>query len=497
MCQAPSSTSAAAKGDSGKGCGSTALSSHRDRRRSSQEKCSDGKRHKSFEKQLQDLQWTARKQREAKSKGEKMWAGRQMAKTKEKFAKEWLVELEEKAKKSELKQEISEWRSTEARNNFEKARSLLREQEELEKTIKRRSKKEVEKIVKIEEQLQELRQRAAVEDSSAVQGAEVVAAVCERSELLKEEVGSTVGCEQSFQAQVLEKQVIEATLRAEKAEQKLQEAAALVKQHELETCRKDLQDRELREKLEEVKRRAQKAEAEAEGKVQQQIKSEAEWLEQRKAIECEATRMEEKLMKEAQSQAQQQIARQERQIVWYQQAHARLQRQMKEQHRAAVATAVKVAEVEQDAIRLELERATMAGEDARALCSEQQRFVKVCTVAEIRQAQKAAKIWEWAQEIEKWKRERSEDKEKIKSLEAKTKTECEQQQDNETSQQKQGHYAAADFRTAEPKTIAEGEMGPPGKHFYAMRAVYAPYLRHIYESLLLLNDPNSSSIDTM
>ena len=117
-----------------------------------------------------------------------MWADRQVVKARRKIAEEWLAKLEEKTKKSELEEEVPEWQSTQARNNFEKARRLLREKEELKRAIKRRCKKEVAKIEKIEGQLQELQQQAAVEDSSAVQGTEVVAAMCERSESLKEEV---------------------------------------------------------------------------------------------------------------------------------------------------------------------------------------------------------------------------------------------------------------------------------------------------------------------
>ena len=192
MCQAPSSTSAAAEGDSGKGSRSAALPSHRNRQKSSQKKFGDGRQDQSFEKQLQSLQWAAKMQRQARSKGEKIWASRQVAKTKTKFAEKWLEQLKEKAEKSEVAAQTAEWRSTRARNDYERAGRLLEEKEELRKTIKRRFKKEIGKIEKINDELQELQVQA--EASSAELKTEVVAAVHERSDLT-EEVGSSRGCE--------------------------------------------------------------------------------------------------------------------------------------------------------------------------------------------------------------------------------------------------------------------------------------------------------------
>ena len=49
--------------------------------------------------------------------------------------------------------------------------------------------------------------------------------------------------------------------------------------------------------------------------------------------------------------------------------------------------------------RIELERAAMGREDARALCVEQQGFVRVCTIAEKRRQKQVAKIAESAAEI--------------------------------------------------------------------------------------------------
>ena len=64
-----------------------------------------------------------------------MWADRQVAKAKTKFAEEWLAKLEEKTKKSELKEEVPEWQSTQARNDFERARRLLEEKKNIQKKI--------------------------------------------------------------------------------------------------------------------------------------------------------------------------------------------------------------------------------------------------------------------------------------------------------------------------------------------------------------------------
>ena len=110
---------------SGKGSSLAALPSHRSRQKSSQRKFGDDGRQQ-FEKQLQGLQWGLKMQREARSKGEKMWAHRQVNKAKTKFAEQWLNQLEEKAKKSELEEKVSEWRSTEARNDCERAKRLLK-----------------------------------------------------------------------------------------------------------------------------------------------------------------------------------------------------------------------------------------------------------------------------------------------------------------------------------------------------------------------------------
>ena len=86
----------------GKGIVEGALSCHRVRQESSQKKFGDGGRPKSFEKQLQELQWVAKMQRKATSKGEKGWARRQREKIQTRFAQRWLHELEDKAKASEI-----------------------------------------------------------------------------------------------------------------------------------------------------------------------------------------------------------------------------------------------------------------------------------------------------------------------------------------------------------------------------------------------------------
>ena len=194
LCPPPDSTSMAEGVISGKGSSLAALPSHRSRRKSSQKKCSDGERQQNFEKQLEGLRWGLKMQKKARSKGGKMWAGRQIDKFKKKFAEEWLAKLEEKAKKSELKEEVSGWKSTQARNAFEKARRLLEEKTKIQKMIKRRFREEVKRIEKIDEELREL--RGAVEGSNAGQAVQQVAAVGMRGELLEEKVGSSGGCEQ-------------------------------------------------------------------------------------------------------------------------------------------------------------------------------------------------------------------------------------------------------------------------------------------------------------
>ena len=87
----------------------------------------------------------------------------------------------------------------------------------------------------------------------------------------------------------------------------------------------------------------------------------------------------------------------------------------------------------------ELERAVMEREDARALCTEQQCFVQVCTAAEARQQRQAARIAEWAGEIEKWRKEKREDKEKIKRLEDRVKVQGQQQEQQQAPQSRRRH----------------------------------------------------------
>ena len=117
----------------GKGIVEGALSCHRVRQESSQKKCGDGGRPKSFERQLQELQWVAKMQRKATSKGEKGWARRQREKLQKKFAETWLLDLEEKAKASEVGKATANWDSTPARRIFDKAKKLKEEKEELKK----------------------------------------------------------------------------------------------------------------------------------------------------------------------------------------------------------------------------------------------------------------------------------------------------------------------------------------------------------------------------
>ena len=105
------------------------------------------------------------------------------------------------------------------------------------------------------------------------------------------------------------------------------------------------------------------------------------------------------------------------------------------QQSAAVAAAQGV-EFEQGRSRLELEQAGMAGEDARSLCVEQQGFIKVCTVAQIRQHQQGVKIQEWVRQIQRWKRERKEDKEEIKRLKITVKDAERQEQRQQQNQAK-------------------------------------------------------------
>ena len=177
MCKAPSSTSAAAEGGGGKGS-KAALPSHRVHRSSSQKKFDDVERPRNFEKQLQDLKWAAKMQRQAKSKGEKEWARRQVAKTKQKFAKDWLEKLEDEAKQSEVGKATGRWDSTAARHRFEKARKLEEAKERLWKKIKKKCEDEVKDIEKIDEELRGLR---AAGDSSADREqveVQIVAAVC-------------------------------------------------------------------------------------------------------------------------------------------------------------------------------------------------------------------------------------------------------------------------------------------------------------------------------
>ena len=175
---------------SGKGSSLAALPSHRNRQKSSQQKFGDDGRQK-FEKQLQDLHWGLKMQKKAKGKGERMWARRQIDKTKKKFAESWLDELEAKVKVSEVDKETAGWTSTAARNDFEKAKRLLEDKEKIQKKIRRRFKGEVERIEKIDEELQKLRAAAEAESSSEAQ---VVAAVRESSGIFEEKIGSSLGC---------------------------------------------------------------------------------------------------------------------------------------------------------------------------------------------------------------------------------------------------------------------------------------------------------------
>ena len=91
------------------------------------------------------------------------------------------------------------------------------------------------------------------------------------------------------------------------------------------------------------------------------------------------------------------------------------QAQEKKTLQNAPVAAVHVVEIKQVGSRIELERAAMEREDAQSLCAEQQYFVRVCTIAEIRQQRQAKVIKEWAAEIQKWKTEDKENKTKKRS----------------------------------------------------------------------------------
>ena len=193
--------------------------------------------------------------------------------------------MKEKAEKSEVAEQTGEWRSTRARNDYERARRLLEEKEELRKTIKRRFKKEIGKIEKINDELQELQVQA--EASSAELKTEVVAAVHERSDLT-EEVGSSRGCEQGGREDILRRQVIEAEQRAGKAKAELEQKLHASSSREVE----------LQEKLEKAMRRAQEAKEEAGSAVQEQqqqkVEADAWWQQQRGDFEREAAAWQER-----------------------------------------------------------------------------------------------------------------------------------------------------------------------------------------------------------
>ena len=78
---------------------------------------------------------------------------------------------------------------------------------------------------------------------------------------------------------------------------------------------------------------------------------------------------------------------------------------------AAAATGAAGIKRDRARVQQDMERAAMTCEDMRAMCVEHQWFVAICTVAEVRQQKKAAKIRKWAAEIKKWKKEKKQDKE--------------------------------------------------------------------------------------
>jgi len=163
-------------------------------------------------------------QQTARSKGETMWAQRQVKKTKKKVVEQWLEQLEEKARISEVAKRSGGWSSTAERNQQNRARRLLEEKEALMKQVKRRFKKEVEKIEWIDKELQGLRQQAAGSSTEQeAKAAQAVAAVRGAGMLFEEgEAGSPAGCEQGLREKELEKQVVRAKLQVEEATVKLQ-----------------------------------------------------------------------------------------------------------------------------------------------------------------------------------------------------------------------------------------------------------------------------------
>ena len=201
-----------------------ALPSHEVRERVMEGEEVGERRHRKLEKQIQDLQWVAKMQRRARSKGEKGWARPQQVKIKKKFADRWLVELEEQAKTSEVGKATGAWDKTSARLSFEAVARLRKEKEELqEKTIEKIA-NELQQLEQLDEQLGRFGQQAG-SDSSEEEGSRVVAAVREADgfEDQGDSEGSMVGCEQGTGE--LQVQLAAAQRRASEAEDRLRQMA--------------------------------------------------------------------------------------------------------------------------------------------------------------------------------------------------------------------------------------------------------------------------------
>jgi len=379
-------------------------------------------------------------QRKARSKGEKMWARRQIDKTKKRFAKSWLEELEEKAKVPEVAKTSGEWSSTAERNKVDRARRLLEEKDALQKKIQGRFKNEVKRIEDIDKELQGLRPQAAGSSTEQeVKAAQVVAAARHRGEVFEEEVGSSAGCEWAMELHIeeLEQRLREHELYKEQLQRDVEEdKEEVVARHEADI--EELED--LLEAAETAAADSAAVKSKMEQQQQQLNEAEARWEEQRGNFELEvktakgvAAQAQESMQEVTQDckrsmeevgNAVQHLQEQHGQELQELEEHIRELQQNVAAEEAKVAEAAKAAEkarvqsrvqaeqlsvgaaqeqgwivgevaaVATGAARIKrdrakgqqnLERAAMELEDMRALCVEQQVFVRVCTVAETQQ----------------------------------------------------------------------------------------------------------------
>ena len=159
-------------------------------------------------------------QRKAKSKAEKEWARRQADKIKERLATSWWQELEEKAKQSEIGKTTGDWDKTAARRDFDRARRLQAEQEELRAAVKQRCKQEMERIGDLDKELQGLRQQAASSNAGQeVQVVQVAAAVREAEVSFEEGAGPMLGRKRNRELELYE-QLTAAQAKWQAAEEK-------------------------------------------------------------------------------------------------------------------------------------------------------------------------------------------------------------------------------------------------------------------------------------